>query len=134
MRFFTYKLCKVSIGQKPPLSTKQASNCSHSTVLTWAGGGTLKKVNFQQIFGNTFLPLLPLSAVLKHYGLPVLTSMPFESLSRRRGWNASPTKPWLMFKEKIMEMQRQDHTRENQKCFYYCRICLNNILDVHVLQ
>lgn len=49
--------------------------------------------------------------------MPVLSSRPFESLSsRRRRWNASPTKPWLMFKEKIMEIRCWDNTRENQKC------------------
>jgi len=76
----------------------------------------LEKVDFQQILGKTFLLLLPLSALFKHYALPVLSSRPFEYLSRRRRWNASPTKPWLMFKEKIMEIQCRDHTRENQKC------------------
>lgn len=91
----------------------------------------LEKVNFQQILGKTFL-LLPLSALFKHHSLPILTSRPFEYLSRRR-WNASPTKPWLMFKEKIMEMQCQDHTRENQKCVLLRGIWLNNILDVRVL-
>lgn len=83
--------------------------------------GTVEKVNFQQILGKTFLSLLPLSALFKHYGLPVLSSRPFESLSRRRGWNASPTKPWLMFKEKIMEIQCRDHTREIQQCFLLLR-------------
>lgn len=43
------------------------------------------------------------------------------------------TKPWLMFKEKIMEIQCRDHTREYQNVFYYWGIWLNNILDVHVL-
>lgn len=96
------------------------------------GERDLGKMTFQQILGKTFL-LLPLSALFKHHSLPILNRRPFESLNRRRIWNASPTKPWLMFKEKIMEIQCQDHTRENRNVFYYRRIWLNNILDVHVL-
>lgn len=75
------------------------------------------KVAFQQILDKIFHSSLPLSTLFKCYSLPVRSSRPFESLSRWRGWNASPTRLWLMFKEEIMEMQCHDHTGENQKCF-----------------
>lgn len=66
-----------------------------------------RKVSFQQIWNKTFFPPLPL---LKGRGPAFLTSGPFESLSRRTGLNAS-SRPWLMFKEKIMEIRCRDHTR-----------------------
>lgn len=122
--FFFIEVIKVVIslrGLEVPTQHLAASYCSHSTALKWERererGGNSRKVTFQQILGKTFHSLLPLSALFKHYGPPVQSSRPFESLSRWRGWNASPTKPWLMFKEEIMEIQCHDHTGENQKCF-----------------
>lgn len=78
--------------------------CSHNSI---NGGEKKKKVSFQQIWNKTFFPPFPL---LKRRGPAVLSGGPFESLSRRTGWNAS-AKQWLMFKEKIMEIQCRDHTR-----------------------
>lgn len=76
---FVYKLCKVIIsprGEEVPtqhlVSLKlQSEHCT----LMGEREGTLEKVNFQQILGKTFLPLLPPSALFKHYGLPVLQAI-----------------------------------------------------------
>ena len=91
-----------------------------------------KKVTFQQIFAKTFLFLLPLSALLKHYSPPIPPPAGyFESL--RGGPSIEmppPTKSWLMFKEKIMEKQcRGLHKKKRIKSVFHITggIRLNNI-------
>lgn len=82
-------LCKVITGLERRRSLLSAPSKPQTAVAALCRNGRererdLEKVNFQQILGKTFLLLLPLSTRFKHHGLPVLSSMPFKSLSSRR--------------------------------------------------
>lgn len=74
-----------------------------------------KNLIFQQIFFSfffgrkTFLSLsAPFWNIMARLSRP---RTPFKSLSRRRRWKTSSTRLWLMFKEKIMEIQCRDQKR-----------------------